>query len=204
MAPGMHRIQWKYSDFETGAWATIRLATRQHKIFFSPFNEGQDIHGILLVIRSIKYQMESESILRSKPTTFTSFHWPCCFHVEMAVHTNFKVDEALMSLLKESINSWDCGDENTEWTNNVLSTQLVMYGDGMISKRNETPVPAHSVSSDELQLCKAVLSELAARCNFEVGVGSEGSTVFGPFYITAQVGTRVPTEMSAEMIRTKF
>lgn len=111
-----------------------------------------------------------------------------------------------MSLFKDCMDHFGADEPMGEWEQNVISNLLVIYGDGMISKK-DTPT-SHRVSSRELELCKSVSQELAANCTSELGMGSEASDNFKPFYMTAQMGTSdtndVPTEITAELIRTKF
>lgn len=90
---------------------------------------------------------------------------------------------------------WDCTDN---YDLGALSSELIVYEDGMIWKRCAAPPPR--VSRNELALYKTILAELTARFTQDIGMGSEGDSVFRPFYIAAQVEEEIPTAITPELI----
>ena len=125
-----------------------------------------------------------------------------------SILTNFTIDRTLMTVLKDCVDHYGPGEPSAEWGNNILSSKLVIYSDGMISKSDVVPPPSHRVSAQELRLCKSISAELASRCTQEVGMGTEGNTVFSAFYMVAQLTESgkpvVPRKITEEMIREKF
>lgn len=53
---------------------------------------------------------------------------------------------------------------------NILSSELVMYQDGTISKQTAAP-PKRRVFGNGLTLCKTISGELAARFTHDIGMG---------------------------------
>ena len=104
------------------------------------------------------------------------------------------------------IENYGVGSEDmyrVEWPNNVISRQAIVYGSGVIAKRGA--LLPHSVSPAELALCR----RLAAECcktleGVEVGMGSESSDYFQPFYITAIEGHPAPEAIDADLVRARF
>ena len=84
-----------------------------------------------------------------------------------------------------------------------VTYSLSGVGSGVIAKRGA--LLPHRVSPGELDLCR----RLAAECcktveGVEVGMGSESSDYFQPFYIAAIEGTPVPEEIDPDLVRTRF
>jgi hypothetical protein len=117
--------------------------------------------------------------------------------------THFAPDFVLLSVFQECIDSYDIGDPNAEWPNNILSRKLVVYGSGVIARDGE-PV-RHNVDPDELANCKRLAEDVHTLMkDVAVGMGSESGATFSPLFITANVDDTAPDSIDEALIRSKF
>jgi hypothetical protein len=94
-------------------------------------------------------------------------------------------------------------DEYEDFTLNVISKKAVAYSCGAIALDGSQI--KHEHDPDELELCHSLADQAALRMKkTEVGMGSEGSASFSPFFIAANSGDRVPARLSDRMIHKAF
>jgi hypothetical protein len=121
----------------------------------------------------------------------------------MALITHFDLNPALVPPLQECQDSYEIGDPNAEWPNNVISTRARVYENGAILREGATP--DFRVDPNELALVRRLSQELAdAMQGVEVGMLSEASSTFHPFFITANEGDPVSSAITEEFLRAKF
>lgn len=91
-----------------------------------------------------------------------------------------------------------------EWENNVLSSETVVYDSGVIAKKG-IPVE-HRVDRAELALCERLAAQASAIIgDAEVGMRSEGTDPFVPYYQVANVGSGgAPAVVDAALLRRLF
>lgn len=93
-------------------------------------------------------------------------------------------------------------DGELDWPSNVLSCHTVVYGSGVIARR-DAPI-RHSVLADEWQLCRRLAVQALVPMQGEyVGLGSAGGDTLHEFFIAA-VGDPVPPHIDADLIRSRF
>lgn len=116
---------------------------------------------------------------------------------------DFTPDPERLAVLAECIADYGIDEGNGEWTNNIISKKTVVYGSGVIAKQGE--IVCHNVDPKELELCKQLAHQVCQIMgNIDVGMGSESSTPFQPFYIVANINTPIPEKIDIELIRSKF
>jgi len=81
-----------------------------------------------------------------------------------------------------------------EWENNVLSSQTVVYDSGVIAKQGVAV--EHRVDPAELALCERLAAQASAIIgDAELGMRSEGTDPFVPYFQVANVGSGGPPEV---------
>ena len=117
--------------------------------------------------------------------------------------THFEIDEEKLAILKPCMEHYGVGLDNDEWSHNIISSQAVIYQNGVIAHRNLTV--NHSVDSVELALCKTIAAEAESiMSGVEVGMGSESSDTFHQFFIAAHTNEIIPNKIDESLIRSKF
>src|SRR5690606_35479213 len=83
--------------------------------------------------------------------------------------------EKFAKVFEPCIDAYGSGDpEETEWPNNVLSNQTVVYDSGVIARRSDSVV--HRVDPEELARCERLAKAAASVLgSFPVGMKSEGN-----------------------------
>ena len=114
------------------------------------------------------------------------------------------VDDQRLQPLKECLPLPGTGiDDNDEWPNNTLSHKTVVSTCGRIGRRDEVIEHAHDPA--ELALCKRLADEAAAiMAGTYVGMSDESDHKFVPFFITANVGDKVPETLTEAELRAGF
>jgi hypothetical protein len=118
--------------------------------------------------------------------------------------TDCQPDSQRLALFKECMETYDMGEPEAEWPWNVLSRRTVVYSCGAICREGDTSL-IHNHDPAEMALCRRLATEAATMLQgVEVGMGSESSDYFAPFFIVASVGATVPTELTEDTIRAVF
>lgn len=118
--------------------------------------------------------------------------------------TNCQIDPERLAPLRECMETYGQeGSENAEWPWNCLSRRTVAYSCGML-RRGEEPA-VHNHDEAEFALCRRLADEAAGLMEgVEVGMWSESSDYFAPFFIVASEGAPNPQTLNANNIRTAF
>lgn len=117
--------------------------------------------------------------------------------------TRFDADPECLAVIRECMESYDVGAADAEWPNNLISRKAVVYASGVIARAGG-PV-RHNVDPDELALCRRLAADAAAVMDgVAVGMGSESTDPFRPFFITANVGEPPPRRIDEALIRARF
>jgi hypothetical protein len=117
--------------------------------------------------------------------------------------THFAPDPDRVAVLRPCVESGDCGDPDAEWPNNILSRDAIVYGSGVIARRDQ-PV-RHKVDPGELELCKRLAREARAQMRgVAVGMGSEGDDEFQEFFVAANTDDPIPERIDERLIRERF
>ncbi len=118
--------------------------------------------------------------------------------------TNCQADAERLEPLRECMETYGQeGDNNAEWPWNCLSRCTVAYTCGAL-RRGDEPAP-HNHDDAEFALCRRLASEANAIMEgVEVGMASEASYTFEPFYIVASEGAQNPRALNADTIRIAF
>lgn len=121
----------------------------------------------------------------------------------MPILTHFMPDPERLAVLKDCIDSYGVGDdESAEWPNNILSRQTIVYSNGTIARASESVT--FSVDSNELDLCVRLAHEAAKIMEGEeVGLGSESSAGFSAFWICTNTES-IATKINEPLVRTYF
>jgi len=95
--------------------------------------------------------------------------------------------EKFAKVFEPCIDAYGSGDpEETEWPNNVLSNQTVVYDSGVIARRSDSVV--HRVDPEELARCERLAKAAASVLgSFPVGMKSEGNDPFHPYFQVVSV-----------------
>lgn len=104
---------------------------------------------------------------------------------------------------------YGCGDpEETDWPNNVLSIQTVVYDSGVIARRSDTVV--HRVDAEELARCERLAKAAASIMGrHAVGMKSEADDPFHPYFQVVNVDAKgappgAPKVVDAALVRKLF
>lgn len=117
--------------------------------------------------------------------------------------THFEPDGDRFAVIRECTESYGVGDPDAEWPNNIISRRAVVYGNGVIARRGDTP--RHATDPDELALCRRLADEAAGTmAGVSVGMGSEAGDPFRAFFIAANVDDPVPAAIDEGLIRARF
>ena len=119
--------------------------------------------------------------------------------------TNCQPDEERLAPLRECLETYgeEGNDETAEWPWNCLSRKTIAYSCGALRRGTEPAV--HNHDEAEFALCRHLADEAAQIMDgMEVGMGSEASEGFAPFFIVASVGANNPQTLDAETIRAVF
>jgi hypothetical protein len=120
-----------------------------------------------------------------------------------AMITHFSPDADLLAVLRPCIESGDCGDPDAEWPNNIISRNAVVYGSGVVARRDQ-PV-RHHVDPNELGLCKRLAREaLTVMRSVAVGMGSESRDEFEEFFVATNVDDPIASHIDEALIRSRF
>jgi len=86
---------------------------------------------------------------------------------------------------------------------NTISKRAVAYSCGRLAMPGDKLVHRHH--AEDLALCRRLAGE-AARImkGTEVGMGSESSDYFAPFFVAANIGDPVPKRITERLIRERF
>ncbi len=112
-------------------------------------------------------------------------------------------DPTLLEVLRPCIEHHEVGEDSAEWPNNIISRLTVVYASGAIARRGD-PVPG-SADPAELDLCRRLSSEVARLMKgVEVGMGSNASSGFEPFFIAANTTDPLPSRIDEALVRARF
>lgn len=113
------------------------------------------------------------------------------------------LDPALLAVIADCTNTWDCGDDDADWPNNIISRHAVVYNDGTIARH--TDKVTHQYDPAELERCLRVSQE-AERVmqGVEIGMGSEATSYYVPFFIAAREASAKPRKIDEDLIRAYF
>jgi hypothetical protein len=117
--------------------------------------------------------------------------------------TQFDPDPARLAVIGECTKSYDVGDPDAEWPNNILSRHSVVYGSGAIARRGAKI--AFAVEEEELDLCRRLADEAALLMQgTDVGMGSESSDPFRAFFVASNAGDPNAPALGEEVVRSRF
>ncbi len=117
--------------------------------------------------------------------------------------THFDLDPDKLAIIQDCMDNYDVGSPEAEWANNIISRKAVVYQSGAIARRG-APIK-HMVDSTELALCQSLAETIEnLMAGVEVGMGSEASTQFRKFYITANTDEPKQSIIDERLIRYKF
>ena len=118
--------------------------------------------------------------------------------------TDCRPDPERLAPLKECMETYDVEGDDPEWPWNVLSLRTAVYSCGAIC-REDHDKGIHLHDLDEFALCERLAREAAMLMDgVSVGMGSESSDHFAPFFVVANAGTTPPEGLSEETIRRAF
>jgi hypothetical protein len=116
---------------------------------------------------------------------------------------NCKIDPKRVAPLKECMENYGVGDADAEWPHNAISRKTVAYSCGALGRTGDRI--EHNHDPAELELCRRLSSEVAkVMKGTEVGMGSEDSAPFEPFFVAANVDTQAPKKITEPLIREVF
>ncbi|GGF46370.1 hypothetical protein GCM10007301_02330 [Azorhizobium oxalatiphilum] len=95
---------------------------------------------------------------------------------------NVTPDPERLAIIAACMDSYDVGEADAEWPNNIISRFAAVHGDGTIARQGEAV--AHEVDAAEVALCAALAMEAAGLMGEAgVGMGSEADDPFRPFSV---------------------
>jgi hypothetical protein len=115
------------------------------------------------------------------------------------------IDPERLAPLRECMETYgqDHLDPDGEWPWNVISGRAVAYSCGAIARTGAEVEHCHQ--PDEVERCRRLSGEAArAMAGIDVGMGSEGTCEFAPFFIAANVGRKAPRKVTEAVIRGAF
>jgi hypothetical protein len=117
--------------------------------------------------------------------------------------TDCHLDPERRKVFQGCMESYGLGDADPEWPWNVISRKAVFYSCGRIA-REGAPVE-HRHDPNEISLCRN-LAGAATRTmqGCDIGMGSESSNPFRPFFVVANLQATVPATVSETIIRESF
>jgi hypothetical protein len=90
-----------------------------------------------------------------------------------------------------------------DWPENIISRRAIVYDDGVIARVDEAV--AHPKAPDELALCQRMSNEaMVLMEGIEVGMESEASTRFSPFFVPGPRAKKPPRKIDEALIRRAF
>jgi hypothetical protein len=90
-----------------------------------------------------------------------------------------------------------------DFTLNTISIRAVAYSCGALAIDGATV--KHDHDPDDLKLCRRLAGQAARQMEgTEVGMGSEGSAYFSPFFIATNAGDRVPARLTDRLVHKAF
>ncbi len=118
--------------------------------------------------------------------------------------TDCQADAERLEALRECMETYGQeGDNNAEWPWNCLSRYMVATTCGAL-RRGDEPAP-HNHDEAEFALCRRLANEANAIMEgVEVGMGSEASYTFAPFFMVASEGAQNPRVLNADTLRVAF
>jgi hypothetical protein len=120
----------------------------------------------------------------------------------MTVRTCYPDPERLLPLA-ECMQTYGVGDPSTEWPHNCISTHTIAHSCGALT-RQEQPLH-HEHDQEEWQRCQHLATTAAQFLRrTEVGMGSESTSYFQPFYMVTPRQQPLVTNLSADSIRMAF
>src|SRR5947209_8433000 len=124
----------------------------------------------------------------------------------MPLVTDCKPDPERLAVFRECMETYgvDAGaPADEEWPWNVVSRRAVAYSCGRIARAGE-PVE-HRHDPEDLAMCRRLSAEAAAVMEgTAVGMGSESTDPFRPFFVAANVGAAVPEAVNEQLVRRAF
>lgn len=112
-------------------------------------------------------------------------------------------DPDRLAVISDCMENYELGEEDAEWSNNIISRRAVVYGDGTIARHGEAVSLA--IDDAELALCRRLSREAAGLMDgVSVGMGSESDDRFRDFFIAAPVGAALPAAIDGALIRARF
>jgi hypothetical protein len=118
---------------------------------------------------------------------------------------NCELDADRLAVIAECTETYGMQDRDptNEWVWNMISTKAVVYSCGAISR--EGADPAHNHAPAEVELCQRLAQDAAAVTAGEfIEMGDEGEHEFQSFYVVANVGLSVPTQITEDLVRKAF
>lgn len=113
------------------------------------------------------------------------------------------LDPNRQQLFQDVITGYGIPPSGSEWFNNCLSSQTVMYSCGAIARRDA--IIPHDHDPDEFDRCQRLAYQAAALMErIEIGMGSESTDYLFPFFITVNRPPHPPYRLTATGIRTAF
>ena len=117
--------------------------------------------------------------------------------------TQFELDAGRLAVIRECMENYDVGAPDVEWPNNIISRHAVVYGSGVIARRDVGV--RHAVDPDELALCRDLAAEIAGvMSGVDVGMGSQSGDAFCEFFIASNVNEASPAQIDEHLIRARF
>jgi hypothetical protein len=97
-------------------------------------------------------------------------------------------DEERLKPIRECMETYGIGEgEEEEWPHNCISRRAIAYSCGAVV--HDGGVAEHRHDAAEFALCRRIASEAAEiMAGVEVGMGSNASSYFEPFYVVADLG----------------
>jgi len=101
------------------------------------------------------------------------------------------------------MDSYGVGDSNADWPNNILSTRTVVYPNGTICRTVDNP--QLMIDESEVSLCQRLSADAKTLIgDREVGMGSESSDPFSPFFCCSNTHDDRITKLDGNFIRERF
>lgn len=121
----------------------------------------------------------------------------------VATPTTCHPDRKKLKVIAECLKTYGMAEYDNEWSWNVLSTKTVVLKCGTIQRGNA--LVSHEHDPAELNLCERLAKEASEQVKgIDVGMGSEESSGFRPFFVASCRCQAVPNKVTTKIIREKF
>jgi hypothetical protein len=119
--------------------------------------------------------------------------------------TDCSIDPDRLDVFRDCLETYGMDDRapQSEWPWNVLAKSTIAYSCGLIARRGE--IVEHQHDPDEFALCRRLADAASGVMGGrDVGMGSNSSDPFRPYYVVANVGGTVPRKVTVKLIRQVF